>query len=145
MMFAFLGTSVMAQSNEAELFVSVFKVEKKAVLMDYLQLNETEAAAFWPVYEAYEAERGEIAKQRIALITKYAEQYEGLTSDQADALIAETFKMRASKEKLEKAYYGKIKKAVGSIRAAQFIQFERFIDTSIDAELYNNMPLVGEM
>jgi hypothetical protein len=145
MMFAFFASSVMAQSNEAEMFISVFKVEKKALLMDYLQLNETEAATFWPIYEEYEAKRGDIAKKRIELITRYAEQYEGLTSEQADALVADTFKFRASKEKLEKEYYTKIKKAVGSIRAAQFLQFERYVDTSIDAELYENMPLVGEM
>ena len=45
----------------------------------------------------------------------------------------------------KKTYYGKFKKAVGSIRAAQFLQFERYVDTSIDAELDANMPLVGEM
>ena len=145
MMFAFLGASVMAQSNESEMFISVFQVEKKALLMDYLALNEVEAAAFWPIYEAYEAKRSEIAKRRIGLITRYAEQYEGLTSDQADALVADTFKLRADKEKLEKDFYKKFKKAVGSIRSAQFLQFERFVDTSIDAELYENMPLVGEM
>lgn len=143
-MFAFFGASVVAQNNETELFMSVFNVEKKAVLMDYLQLSETEAAAFWPIYDAYESERAEVAKQRIALMTKYAEQYATLTAEQADQLSAESFKWRASREKLEQSYYKKFKKAVGAIRAAQFVQFERYVDTSIDAELYQNMPIIGE-
>lgn len=143
--FAFLGSQSFAQNNEDELFLSVFKVEKKAMLMDYLALDEAEAAAFWPIYEEYAMAKGNQAKDRIGLIKRYAEQYEGLTAEQADALVADTFKFRAAKEKLEKDYYKKIKKAVGSIRAAQFLQFERYIDTAVDAELYNSMPLVGEM
>ncbi len=144
LMFAFFGSSVMAQNNEAELFISVFKVEKKAVLMDYLQLSETEAAAFWPIYDAYESERAEVAKQRIALMTAYAEQYATLTAEQADKLTADSFKWRASREKLEQSYFKKFKKAVGAVRAAQFVQFERYVDNSIDALIYDNMPIIGE-
>ena len=144
LMFAFFGSSLVAQNNEAELFLSVFKVEKKAILMEYLKLSETEAAAFWPIYNAFEVERANVARERIALMTKYAEQYNTLTAEQADILYTESAKWRASRAKLEQTYYKKFKKAVGAVRAAQFVQFERYVDTSIDAELYDNMPVIGQ-
>ncbi len=142
--FAFLGNQAFAQTNEIEMFQSIFKVEKKALLMDFLKLSEEDATAFWPVYEAFEADRQELAKKRIALIYKYAEEYETLDAEQADELAMESFKIRAAHEKLHKSYYKKVKKAVGAIRAAQCIQFERFIDNEIDNQVNSNMPLIGE-
>lgn len=139
-----VGITSFAQNSEIELFQSIFKVEKKALLMDYLQLTNEEAQAFWPIYAAYEAERGELGNQRIALIKKYAEAWQTLTPEQADALANESFAIINKRTKLHQKYYKKIKKAAGALRAAQFVQFERFVQTMIDAELNNNMPLIGE-
>ena len=143
--FAIFGGQAIAQNNEAELMMSMFKVEKKALLMEFLNLNEEEAAAFWPVYEAFNMDRGAISKKRIALITKYADEYSTITPEQIDELVGESFANRASLEKLHKSYYKKFKKAVGPKRAAQFVQYERFVDNAINTELNNNLPLIGEL
>jgi hypothetical protein len=134
-----------AQNNEAEMMMSMFKVEKKALLMDFLKLNEEEAALFWPVYEEFNMDRGVISKKRIELITKYADEYNTITAEQIDELVGESFANRASLEKLHKSYYNKFKKAVGPKRAAQFVQYERFVDNAINTELNNNLPLIGEL
>ena len=143
--FAIFGGQAIAQNNEAEIMLSMFKVEKKALLMDFLNLNEEEAAAFWPVYETFNMDRGEISKKRIALITKYADEYNTITPEQVDELVVESFKIRASLEKLHKSYYKKFKKLVGAKRAAQFVQYERFVDNAINTELNNSLPLIGEL
>ena len=112
--------------------------------MDFLQLPDEEAKMFWPIYEEYESERSANGTRRIELIKKYAEQYENMTDEQADMLAKESFAVRATREKLQKKYYNKVKKAMGAKRAAQFLQFERFVQTAIDSELDNNIPLIGE-
>lgn len=138
------GFAANAQNNEVEIFQSMFKMEKKALLMDYLQLNEEEATPFWEIYDEYELKRTNIGKKRIALINKYAEEFNTLTDEQADELAAESFSIKAAQLKLHKTYYKKIKKALGAKRAAQFVQFERFINTAIDNELNSAIPLIGE-
>lgn len=143
--FAIFGGQAIAQNNEAEMMMSMFKVEKKALLMDFLKLNEDEATLFWPVYEEFTMDRGELSKKRIALITKYSEEYNTITAEQIDELVGESFANRAAIEKLHKSYYKKFKKAVGAKRAAQFVQYERFVDNAINTELNNNLPLIGEM
>jgi hypothetical protein len=143
--FAIFGGQAIAQNNEAEMMMSMFKVEKKALLMDFLKLNEEEAALFWPVYEEFNMDRGVISKKRIELITKYADEYNTITAEQIDELVGESFANRASLEKLHKSYYNKFKKAVGPKRAAQFVQYERFVDNAINTELNNNLPLIGEL
>ena len=133
-----------AQANEIEMFQSMYKIEKKAMLMDFLKLNEEDAKVFWPIYEEYEAERVKLGSRRIELIQKYAEEYETLTDEQADALMIESFKIRNSEEKLQQKYYKKVKKEMSALRAVQFVQFERFVKTSIDNKLNSQLPLVGE-
>ncbi len=141
---ALIGTGLQAQSNELEMFQSMYKIEKKALLMDFLQLSDEEGKAFWPIYEEYEAERSKNANRRIELIKKYADEYATLTGEQADELVKESFAVRAVQEKLHKKYYNKIKKSVGALRAAQFIQFERFVQTALNSQLDDNIPLIGE-
>lgn len=139
-----ISVGVFAQANEIEMFQSMYKIEKKAMLMDFMTLNEEDAKVFWPIYEAYEAERAELGSRRIELIQKYAEQYETLTDEQADELMKESFAIRKKEESLQGKYYKKVKKEMTALRAAQFIQFERFVKTSIDNKLNSQLPLVGE-
>lgn len=141
---AFIALGVQAQSNEAEMFASMFNTEKKAALMDFMSLSETEAMAFWPIYQEFETARTEMAKRRIELISVYAQQYGTITDETADIMAKDSFKIRMEQEKLQKKYYGKVKKAIGAKRAAQFIQFERFVNTAIDGKIYDNMPFIGE-
>ena len=142
-LFLFVGFAK-AQQNEVEMFQSMFKVEKKAMLMDFLMLTDDEAKVFWPIYEEYEMERVKLSSRRIALIKKYAEEYETLTEEQIDELANESFAIIDGTNKLHKKYYKKFKKAVSAKRAGQFVQFERFVKTSVDNELNRNMPLIGE-
>ena len=44
------------------------------------------------------------------LIKKYAESYENMTDEQANALVGESFAIRMEREKLQKSYYNKFKK-----------------------------------
>ncbi len=141
---ALVSTGLWAQSNELEMFQSMYTIEKKALLMDFLQLSDEEGKAFWPIYEEYEAERTKNANRRIELIQKYAEEYATITGEQADELVKESFAVRAVQEKLHKKYYNKIKKSVGALRAAPFIQFERFVQTALNSQLDDNIPLIGE-
>ena len=60
---------------------------KKQVVAANLTLTESEAVKFWPVYEQYSADLGEVADTRIALIEEYADEYGTLTDEQADSLI----------------------------------------------------------
>jgi hypothetical protein len=131
--------------NELEMFKSMFKIEKKAMLMDFLKLNDAEATAFWPIYEEYQKELGVLADRRIQLIMGYVNNYGAITAQDADAMMKESSDIIIKREKLRAKYYERVKKAAGSIRAAQFVQFERFVQNSIDMELNNNMPLIGEL
>ena len=80
----------------------------------------------------------------MTLLEKYVAEYESLTDEQADVIVKETFSIRSKSEKLQKKYYKKIKKELGAKTASQFVQFERYVQTSVDEVLQEALPLIGE-
>ena len=144
----FLGVQVgSAQSDveEIDFLQSIIGAEKKSVVADFIDLDPAVQDEFWKLYDQYELERKDLGKQRIALLKKYAEQYDGITAEQTDDLLSKSVKIRNSRLKLMDSYHKKIHKVAGSKVAAQFYQLEGYFDAAVQMELYNNIPLIGEL
>jgi len=118
------GISLNAQSNNevVDLMQSIFGMEKKAIVADFLGLENENA--FWILYYEYEATRKDLGKERLVLLNDYAENYDRLNDEKYDQLIASTISLRKKTDKLMDQYYKKIKKVSGSKIAAQFFQLE---------------------
>lgn len=147
-MALFLGVQVgTAQSDveEIDFIQSIMGAEKKEVMSQFVDLQGPAADAFWKLYDEYEVKRKSLGKERIALIRQYADEYDGITDEQTDALMSKAIKLRNSNNKLTDSYYKKLKKAVGSKSAAQFYQLESYIQSVVRAELFSNIPLIGEL
>jgi hypothetical protein len=140
----FLAPSAKAQSNNEEIdfFQSIFGMEKKAIVADFLKLPETDG--FWAIYDEYETERKELGKQRMQLIKEYAEAYDKMDAAKTDEIIAKTVAQRKAFDKLIDTYYKKIKKSNGSKIAAQFFQIENYFASQIRAAIMESIPFIGD-
>ncbi len=134
-----------SQNTELGIIQKMYGVEKRALVTDFMKLDDSQKDAFWDVYEAYETERKALGAQRVALLEKYAEQYDTLTEEQTDADMKEALVMSLNREKLRKKYYAKMKKATSAKTAAKFIQLETYLSTAIRFQILDNIPFVGEM
>ena len=134
----------MNAQSEADVLRKIFSAEKRAITESFLQLTGTDANAFWELYDEYEAERKSLSDKRIQLIKDYADQYDGLTNDQASALVDRSFSGRSASLKLQKKYFKKISKAVDSKTATSWLQLEQYIRTAVNYDLYDAIPFVGE-
>lgn len=138
------GQTLKAQSNkeETEFYQSIFGMEKKAAIADFLKIENDNP--FWALYDAYETERKELGKKRLAALTQYAEDYDKLNDEKCDELIATIISLRKGNDKLTDSYYKKIKKASGSKVAAQFFQLEAYFSSQIRAAIMQEIPYIGE-
>jgi hypothetical protein len=138
---------VSGQSNveEIEYFQAIFGSEKKAIVAAFVNLEGDAIKAFWTTYDQYETERKTLGKNRMVLLEKYAETYEGMTDEQTDEIIAAMSKQRKSLDKLIDSYYKKIKKVSGSKAAAQFFQLEHYFLAAIRLSILENIPVIGEL
>jgi len=131
--------------NELAIIQEQWGMAKKEVVGAFLDLNETEAAAFWPVYDSYDVARKELGKERYGIIEDYANAYENISDEQAIDLTNRAFKNNIAIEKLQMQYYKKMTKVVSPVEASKFMQLEKYMETVIKAQLKGQIPLIGEM
>jgi hypothetical protein len=62
-----------------------------------------------------------------------------------DSLIKEMTGLGLKNDKLIDTYYGKMKKAAGVKAAAQFVQIEIYLLSSVRVKIMENIPFIGEL
>ena len=132
-------------ASEEEMFKSMFNMEKKLMVESFMQLNDADAQNFWPIYNNYETERGDLTSRRIKVLKQYADQYSTLTDEQADVLMKEVFSIRKKDLALKQKYFNQIKKNISAKTATSFYQLEEYIQTAVRYSLLEQIPFVGEM
>jgi len=129
-------------SNEVELFKARFNSEKKDLVGKFMDLTSEEGGLFWPIYNAYEAERSGYSSKRIELLYQYANFYETLTNDQAEYWYNDVLKLQKGEIALKKKYNKKMGKALTPLVSLRFFQLEEFIQSEIRSSIIESMPLL---
>jgi uncharacterized membrane-anchored protein YhcB (DUF1043 family) len=80
----------MAQEKPADNMQIVrekIKTDKKLLIAENMNLTESEAKVFWPVYENYQKDLGKLVDKTVELIDNYAANYQTMTEEAAKELI----------------------------------------------------------
>ena len=133
--------STNAQRTETELLRSAWKLEKKALVADFMKLTDSDGEKFWPIYNKYEEERNAFGTRRIKLIENYMAKYETMDEKTMEELVKESTAIQRKELSLREKYYAIMKKSVSITVAARFYQIEDAINVTIRAELYDQLPL----
>ena len=140
-------TPALTQEKSAdtmELLRQKMKADKKLVVGANLELTESEAQRFWPVYEDYQRDLQKLNQRTIALIERYAADYrnKSLTDEKAKALIAEAVSIEQAEAKLKSAYVPKLSKVLPAKKVARYMQIENKIRAIVKYDLASAVPLV---
>jgi hypothetical protein len=140
----FTVSLVRAQSNkeEVDLMQAALGMQKKDVVADFVKPSESQKDAFWKLYDEYETKRKDLGKQRIELLKQYADQYNNMTSEQADAWTKKVIELQKKTDDLIVTYYNKVKAISNGIVATQFYQIEGYILTAIRMQILHNVPFL---
>ena len=144
-LFIFISSALSAQSaqTEVEIIQEAFGLEKKVAIANFMNSGE-EAEDFWAIYDEYEAARRKLGNDRINVIQEYAANYANLSDEKILELFKKTSAVKKSLAKLQRTYFNKMKKEVGVSKAAQFWQFETYLNSIIQVSIYSQIPFVGE-
>ena len=145
-LFAILAMSGLAmgvyaqQHTEIEMIRSVYKLEKKAVVADFMKLSNDDAAKFWPIYEKYEKERTVIGDRKVKVITDYVNEAHK-DSKKADEMVKESASIQRDEISLREKYYKMIKDTISAKAAMDFYLVEDVIATAVRMKLWEEMPM----
>jgi polyhydroxyalkanoate synthesis regulator phasin len=120
------------------------KADKKLVVAMNMELTESEAKGFWPVYEAYQKDLSAINQRIARLIKSYAEDYEAntLTEEKAKKLTDELVAIGKAEAELQAASVPKLSKVLPPKKVARYLQIENKIRAAVKYDLAANIPLV---
>ena len=139
-----LASSLSAQSTETiiELLRSDIQANKKAVVATSMELTSEQSEKFWPIYNEFQLEVSKLGDKRIAILKKYAENYENFTNEVADKLMGKSFDLEKDALSLNKKYYKKVKEVLDAKHAGRFIQLISRMNMLIDIQLAAEIPLL---
>ena len=141
-----LALGLKAQTtDEISFYQSIWGMEKQAIVESYMDLSETQAAAFWPVYEEYEVKRKELGKDKVNLLSDYAKNYGSLNGDKAIDLVHRGVANNIAIQKLMKKTFNKLSKSLDPVTAAKFIQLENYFIVMIQMSIQESIPFIDEI
>ena len=122
----------------------VLQAGRKEIIADELRLTDTEAAAFWPVYDAYHADVMAVRDEQADTIGRYLKTYRagGVTDAYAEELLGDGLSIKNELLKVQKRYLKKFRKALPIRKVVRFYQLESKMDAEIDAQLAIVIPLM---
>jgi hypothetical protein len=130
-------------ANNMEIMREKVKADKKLVVAQNMQLTDSEAKGFWPVYDAYQSDLQKINERLGKAIVEYAEAYKkgSLPDEKAKELLDEALAIEEAETKLKRSYVPKLEKVLPPAKVARYIQIENKIRALVKYELADGIPL----
>ena len=131
-------------ANNLEIIHEKLKADKKFNVAKYMELTESEAKRFWPVYEDYQNDLQKFHERLGALLSSYAADYrsQSLTDEKAQKLLDEWISLEQDEVKQRSAYASKVVKALPGKKAARYLQIENEYRILLRYDLATTVPLV---
>ena len=139
-----LGLAQDKPADNMQILRDKLKADKKLVVAANMELTESEAKNFWPIYEEYQKELQKINRRIVALLESYAADFrnKSLTDDKAKKLIDEATAIEQAEVNLKSSFAPKLSKTLPSIKVARYLQIENKIRAVVKYDLAQGVPLV---
>jgi len=142
MVWPFLASAQDMPADNMQFVVEKIRADKKLFIAQNMQLTDTEAKAFWPVYEQYQDELFLLRARLMKLINDYTEAYGKMTDDTAKQLLDELLTIESLGLKLRQAYLPKFRDILPDVKVVRYFQIENKINAALVYELAAKIPLI---
>lgn len=133
-----------APADNMDILREKIRADKKLLVATNMDLSETEAKGFWPIYAAYQKDLDKINRQLARMLDSYASDLEGksLTDAKAKKLIDESVAVEQAEAKLRGTYAPKLSAVLPPKKVARYLQIESKIRAVVRYDLASGLPLV---
>lgn len=128
--------------TDVQLLRSDLQADKNDVVAHTMQFNDTESAAFWPVYRDYSKDQQSIGDVRVQLIKDYAKNFDSIDDAKAKDMAQRMLAIEEKSLKLRQDYWPKFEKALGAKRAAKFYKVDNRLTMMVNLQLASQIPLI---
>jgi hypothetical protein len=142
--FAPLNAAQDKPADNMQILRDKIKADKKLVVATNMELTESEAKGFWPVYEQYQKDLQKINQRMANLLDSYADDFrkKSLTDDKAKKLINEATAIDQAEANLKSTYAPKLSKVLPVRKVVRYLQIENKIRAVVKYDIASGVPLV---
>jgi hypothetical protein len=135
-----------SQDDQIKAYIEMMRkdlrTERNSIVDQAMGLEPAGKAKFWGIYDKYSAEVKGIWDQRLANITKYADNVDNMTDAVADELAVKALDIQSQRLAIQKKYYAQMKAALGARVGGRFLQVESMLNDLLDLQLGSEIPLI---
>ena len=120
------------------------KADKKLLVASNMELTESEAKGFWPIYDEYQKELQNINQRMGKVLECYADdnRRKSLTDDKAKKLIDEAVAIEQAEANIKSTFAPKLSKVLPVKKVVRYLQIENKIRAVVRYDLARGVPLV---
>ena len=127
-------------ANTMNLLREKLRADKKLFVAEVMQLTESEAKAFWPVYEDYQKDLGKLRAVLQRMIEEYANHYKDISNAAAKKLVDDYLSLEEERLKIMRSHLSRFRKAISEKKVALYYQLENKINAAINYEVAEAVP-----
>ena len=124
-----------------ELLRADIKTSKSQVLGEVLALDTDQATKFWPIYKEFETEYARLGDRIVAVVMKYADEFDRLTDPVADQLSEQVLAIEQERNALKRKFHGRVRQSLGAVVAMRFLQVENQLERIVDLQVAAGLPI----
>jgi len=128
--------------DDINLFRKDVRSLKKQIIAANMDLTDTEAQQFWPIYDRYTAELSAIADTKYSLLKDYARNYSTMTNEGAESYVKGRAAVVQSEMQLRLKYFPIFCKVLPAKSTAKFFQIDWRLGLIMDLQLASQTPLL---
>ena len=133
-----------ANAYDMQMLRDKIKADKRLIVATNMELTESEAKGFWPVYDGYQKDLGAINQRIGKLIESYAADYQAntLTDEKAKKMTDELVAIEKGEASVKAYFVPKLRQVLPPKKVARYLQIENKIRAIVKYELADAVPLV---
>jgi hypothetical protein len=132
------------QADNMQILLDKIKADKKLLVANNMDLTESEAKDFWPVYDQYQQQLANFNQRIGKLIESYAAAYRtnSMTDEAAKKIVADFVAIEKGEAAMKAFFVPKLSQVLPPKKVARYFQIENKIRAALKYELAGGIPLV---
>ena len=143
-LIAWAATPALAQdtaTDNMDILREKIRADVKLLVASVMELSDSEAKAFWPVYERYQNDVKKLNDRSLKLIDDFANNYQMMSDQAAQKLLDDYIAIEKDRIKLRQDYLPKFRKALPERKVLRYYQLENKLQAVVNYELAAEIPL----
>jgi hypothetical protein len=117
------------------------RAQKREIIKRSVSMSAEQSKTFWPIYAKYEGELTKLNDARLAIISDYTSQQDGISAEKATEVINRVMQVQAKRHELKRAYVKDIGTVLTAKQALRLLLLENQIDLQLEAQIAAQIPL----